>query len=276
MKAVNNNTYEQVYNVREDENITSHVVKTICILEQRGLLIAGFSQADELLTMHYTGYNKNRPVWELDFFEHIFNHGSLLADKDKIKGVFICSHKQLIVPHELFDEYEAPGWLKSIHFIEPKDVIESYVLESDKACYVQAAPLSIAQLVKINFKKTGILPLAFYHFKGEHNVSLQMQCCLTNDQAIVTLHNYSQLLWHQVFDYTSAEDIAYNINHYCRENNMNPATLNICCNAVTGAEYDIINSLTQYFNGIKAGDGQEITGRWAPAISLANQLLSCV
>jgi hypothetical protein len=104
---VNYNTKEQVYNVRENDALAAQVASVICVLVQRGLLIAGFSVTNELLTMQYNGYNRNRPVWELDFFEHIFANEDILAEKGKIKGVFISSDKNLVVPEELFNEEEA-------------------------------------------------------------------------------------------------------------------------------------------------------------------------
>ncbi len=97
----NSNTYEQVYNVTEDESLLSKVGIVIGVLVQRGLLVAGFSTTKELLTMHYTGYNKSRPVWALDFFEHLFSNEPVLAGREKVKSMFICSEKNLIVPDAL-------------------------------------------------------------------------------------------------------------------------------------------------------------------------------
>ena len=152
MATVTNNIYEQIYNVQEDETIPSRVAFVICVLVQRGLLVAGFSVSKELLTLHYTGYNKTKPVWELSFFEHLFSQEPLLVAKEKVKAVFICSNKNLIVPDALYEEKDAQNWLKHIYFIEQKDVIESFRLEDDKASYLHAVPLSISELIKINFK----------------------------------------------------------------------------------------------------------------------------
>jgi len=276
MKAVNNNTYEQVYNVQEDESVMSGVALVICVLVQRGMLVAGFSINRELLTLHYTGYNKNKPVWEINFFEHMFAQEPLFAVREKVKGVFICSNKNLIIPDALYEENEAKNWVKHIHYIEQKDVIEAYQLEEDKAKYLLAAPLNITELIKINFRKAAVLPLPIYHFGNSNKQSLYLQCIVTAEQVCATLHNYSQLLWHRLFDYTCAEDIAFEIRQLCMENNISPSKISLRCNAVSAAEFDVINELSQYFPGLRAGNGRSIGSRWDPAIYLAEQLITCV
>lgn len=276
MTASNNNIYEQVYNVREDETLSSRIALVVCLLIPRGIFTAGFSISKELLTIHYSGYSKNKPVWALDFFEQIFATEPLLAAREKVKGVFVSNNKHLIVPDELFSEKEAKKWLGSIFFIEPRDVVNIFPLENDKAQYLYSFPVDIAELIKINFKKAPVVPLAFHHFNMEQVQNLYLQCTISSDQAVATLHNYSQLLWHKVFDYSCAEDIAYELKLLCRENYIDAAKLNIVCNAPSVSEYPVINELTQYFTSIKAGNGLTIHDRWDPAISLANQLFECV
>jgi hypothetical protein len=276
MASPNTNTYEQVYNVREDDSLTSRVALVVCVLVQRGLYVAGFSISKELLTIHYAGYSKNKPVWALDYFEQLFASEPLLAVREKVKGVFINSDRNLIVPDELYNEKDARNWLGKIFFIEQQDKISVFPLENEKASFLQAIPLNISELVRINFKKAEILPLQAYLFGERKAQSLHLQLCISSEQVIATLHNYSQLLWNHVFDYSCAEDIAYAIKLLCKENYIDAAKLNINCNALAGTEYDIINELSQYFPNIKAGNGLSIHARWDPAISLANQLLECV
>jgi len=272
-----NNIYEQVYNVSEDEGLMSRIAQVICVVAPRGLFVAGFGGSKELLTIHYTGYNKNRPVWALDFFEHLFANESLLAaHRDKVKGVFISSDRSLIVPDALYDEAEAKKWLKRIFFIERTDVISIKRLDVDNANYLYATPLNITELIRINFKKAATLPLCTYHFRDTQQKSLYLQCCVVNDQACVTLHNYSQLLWHRQFSFSVAEDIAYEIKHLCVENNISPGKVSMTCDAISASEFNVVSELSQYFQNIKSGDGRAIHSRWDPAIALSNQLLACV
>ncbi len=270
------NTNEQVYNLHEDESLSSQVAQVICILLQRGMLTAGFTADKELLMLHYSGYNNHKPVWELDFFEHIFLQEPLLAAKEKVKGVFVLSDKNLVIPNDLYDENEAGNWLGHVHFIEPNDVILSYSLDDDNAQYLFAVPLSITELVKINFKKAALLPFPVYCFKNTNKQGLYLQCCITGEQLCATLHNYSQLLWHRIFEYSSAEDIAFSINQLCIENHISSSDVSFNCNATSAAEYDTLNELSQYFPTIKNGSGATIHTRWDGAICLAQQLLACV
>ncbi len=274
--TANNNTFEQVYNVQEDDNLSSGVALVICVLVQRGMVVAGFSITKELLTIHYTGYNKTKPVWDLDFFEHLLSQEPLLAVREKVKGVFICTDKNLVVPDALYEEKDAKSWLRHIHFVEAKETIEIFPLEEDKARYMHAVPVHITELMKINFKKVPVLPLALYQFRHTRQQSLYLQCCLTNEQVCATLCNYSQLLWHRVFDYTCAEDIAFEIKHLCMQNNISPSKITMMCNTVSAAEYGILNDLSQYFPGIKSGNGRTMSDNWDASTSLAYQLLECV
>lgn len=275
MDAPASNIYEQVYNVSEDETLMSRVALVVCVLVERGLFAAGFSINRELLTIHYTGYNKNKPVWDLDFFEHLMMQEPLLNVREKVKGVLVCSNKNLVVPDALYDEKEAKAWLRHLHFIEAKDNIDIYPLEDDKSVYLHAVPLHISELIKINFRKATLLPLCIYHFKNIRQQSLHLQFCITSDQVCVTLHNYSQLLWHRVFSYTTPEDIVYEIKHFCMENNISPSKIAFRCDALSAAEYEVIKALTHYLTGIRSGKGA-INGNWDASISLAQQLLTCV
>jgi hypothetical protein len=271
-----NNTFEQVYNVREDDTLSSKVALIIVVVVQRGLMLAGFSINKELLTIHYKGYNKNKQVWDLDFFEYLLSQEPLLTVREKVKGIFIASDKTLIVPDALYDEKEAKNWLRHIHHVDIKETIESHPLENDKARYLHAVPVKIMELLKINFKKVPALPLAVYQFRNARQQSLFLQCCITGEQVCATLHNYSQLLWHRIFDYSCAEDIAYMIKHLCAENNISPSKISLSCNTLTAAEYHSLNELSQYFPIIKSGNGRTLTGSWDAPVSLAHQLLECV
>jgi len=276
MAAKNVNTNEQVYNAYEHESLETLLASVICILMPRGIWVAGFSSTKEVLTLHHTSYNANKPIWELDFFEHVIVQEPLFTAREKIKGVFIANDKNIVIPDELYSEEHAENWMRHIHFIETKDVITHYPLPVENAQYLLAVPLGITELIKINFKKAEVLPLPVYQFKRANKQSLYLQCCITNEQVYATLHNYSQLLWHKVFDYTCAEDIAYAIKLLCVENNISPSDISMNCDAVSAAEYNVINELSQYFPGLKDGNGNTITSRWDPAICLAQQLIACV
>jgi hypothetical protein len=271
----NYNTNEQVYNVRENEALLTQVASVVCVLVQRGLFIAGFSVTNELLTIQYSGYNRNRPVWELDFFEHIFSNETILAEKDKVRGVFINSDKSLIVPEELYMEEAAKTWLGKIHFVEKSDIISNYPVNDENATFVHATPVNITELVKIHFRQAQVLPLAMYQLRNPNKRPLSMQLCVTSEQVCVAVHRAGQLQWHKVFGFSSAEDIAYSLNLFCKENNIDAAGLHVTCGALSASEYDRINELTQYFPGIRTNNGP-INSVWHPAISLSQQLLSCV
>lgn len=275
MATASKNTFEQVYNVREESDLSSKVSYVICAILQRGIMVAGFSATKELLIIHYTGYNSNKPIWEIDFFEYLISQEALFTNKEKVKAVFICSEKNFVVPDDLYEEKAAKDWLKRIHFVESRDVTDAFHLEDDKARYVHAVSQGILELIKINFRKATVQPMSLYQFRNTKKMSLQLHGFITNEQVSLTLHNYSQLLWHKIFDYSCAEDIAYGIKHFCMENNISPSKIAFKCDAVSAAEFDTLNALSQYFPGLRSGKGV-IETKWDATISLALQLFECV
>ena len=275
MGTENQNIYRQVYNAREDEQILSWTEYVTCVFTRRGLLAAAFNSGNELLSMHYAGYGKERPVWELDFFEPLFAQEPLLVKHDLITKVFFCSEQNLVVPDELYNKEEAENWLKHIHFIEPSDTIEHYHLKEQKANYVYAIPHNIRELVRINCKKATVMPLPAYQFSHKSTQHTYLQCFMSGEQACVSLYHLNLLIWHRVFDYSTAEDIAYEIRVVCREHKIAADKLTVACNAMSATEYAIANELSQYFSAITTGDGHSIKSLWSPALSLIKQLQSC-
>jgi hypothetical protein len=275
MAAINNkNTNQQVYNVREDEQLLSQIAHVTCLLMQRGLWIAGYNDNKELLTIHFNSHSNNKPVWEIDFFEHLFGNEPLLAAKDKVKAVFICSGRDMVVPNELYNNAEATAWLKKVHFVENTDEVIVTPLQNEKAQHLMAVPNTIPALIKINFRNAAILPFPMHHFSNSGGGDLKVHCAILPAQAYVTVHNNNQLLWYQLFDYTVSDDIAYNIKHFLRENNIESEGIAIICDATTRAEFEILRDLQRYFYCTTADSGK-ISARWDASISLANQLLSC-
>lgn len=267
---------EQVYNLHEDSTLLSSVASVICVLVPRGLLLAGFDEAGEVLALHFSGYGDHRPIWQLDFFEHLFSTEPLLAVKSKVKGVFLSSHKTMVVPQELYTEQEAKAWLNKVFQQEPIERFGMAEVAKDKVVIAHMVPTHISELARINFKNVKELPLMASNFAGKDAQSLQLCCCFTGNDAILTLHNYSQLLWHTVTPYSSAADIAYLVMHHCKLNYIDHNKLSVVCNTMQGTEFEMLNELSRYFPGLRSGEGEPIANRWEPVIALANRLKSCV
>ena len=268
------NIYRQVYNVREDEHLLAETDNVTCVLSRRGLLAAAYSASNELLSIHYAAYGKERPVWELDFFEQLFAQEPLLVRQDKIKKVFVLTSSNLIIPEELYDAHEAKAWFDQIHFSELNDSLEHYQLQKENAWYVYSIPHGINELVKINCRSAAVMPLPTYQLSGKTNQT-SIQCFITCEQACVTIHNNNKLLWHRVFDYAAAEDIAYEIRLICKEQKLNADKLTISCDTMSATEYATANALSQYFTAITDGIQQSIKGLWQPTLSFVKQLATC-
>ena len=276
MANANNSLLEQVYNVREDDQLLSQVAHVVCVLIPRGFMAAGFGTDRQLLTIHFRGYNNKKPVWDLDFFEQLTQQEPLLAAKEKVKGVFMGNTKFLVVPDELYQQNDANEWMRRLFFIEPGEIITPYRSGNYAPVYVQAMPVNITELVKINYRKADIAPLPLHHLQAPESTGIYAHCCIIPGSAFITLFSNGRLLWHNCIPCVSGEDIAFAIKQYCQQNNMDAAAIAMHCDALAGAEFPIINELTQYFKGITTGKGETISGRWDASASLAQQLLACV
>lgn len=274
MAATNNNTNQQVYNVREDERLLTDVAHVVCVLMQRGLWIAGYDSNKQLLTIHFNSASNNKAIWQIDFFEHLFGNEPLLSAKDKIRAVFISSGRDIIVPDDLFSEAEATSWLKKVHFLERTDEVIVTKLWGENAHHVMAVPNTIPALIKINFTNAAILPFPMHHFNDRGQGKLKVHCAVLPAQAYITVHNNSQLLWHQLVDYIGAEDIVFHIKNFLRQNDIESDNITVICDAATRAEFEILREVSRYVYCVTA-DGNKISARWDASISLANQLLSC-
>lgn len=275
MGTENQNIYRQVYNAREDEHLLSETDNVTCVLTRRGLLAAAYNAGKELLSIHYAAYGKERPIWEIDFFEQLFAQEPLLIRQDRINKVFFHNSINLIVPEELYDVQEAENWLNSIHYTEPNDSIVHHHMNKEKAYYLYNIPHGINELVKINCRNATVAPLAVYQFEGNSNQQTRLQCFLTNEQACVTLHHNNTLLWHRIFDYANATDIAYETRLVCAEHKINADKIIVQCNTLSATEYAVTNDLSQFFSSITDGEGQFIKALWGPTLSLVKQLAAC-
>lgn len=276
MASVNKqNNYEQVYNVSEDPAVLSQATLSLCVIMPRGVWVAAYNGKSELVSIHYTGYSKRKPVWQTEFYEQLFATEPLLAKKDQVAGVFLCTEKNMIVPDALYDAEEAKNWLARLHMVEPGEMVQAFALPEEKTQYVLAVPVNIIELIKINFKRAKTLPFAYYQLNGHADDGLHAYCCVTPEQVCISVYNDQKLQWHRIADFSVNESLAFNIKHYCREHGIDDAAMQVHCTVATAVEYDTMNGLSHHYPTVW-GKGEKPKSRWVPAISLANQLLSCV
>jgi hypothetical protein len=179
------------------------------------------------------------------------------------------------VPGELYDKVAAAEWFRAIHFAEKNDAILDHVVTGDALHYTWAMPVYISKLFSINCPRAVVLPLALYQLTQHSGQREQLQCFVGAEQACVSWYKNNQLFWHKVFDYASAEDIAYEIRLVCEEHKINASRLDMALNTMSGREYPVANGLSQYFNSVYTGNGKAIRSVWDPSVSLFQQLLSC-
>jgi Protein of unknown function (DUF3822) len=277
MSTENNyNPFLQSYDVPSSDVLSHTVGSCICVFIPRGVLVAAFNSQHELMTIHYSGYEKTQSVWNMEFLDKVLAEEPLLKDTDKVRGVFYFTEKNMIVPKSLYKDNLAQQWFCTAHFLEHDETLEACMLESDDAIYLYAIPAYLKKMVDVNFPNAVAYPLALYQFRNPPRIGLSLQSCITDDQVCCTLHLDGKLLWHRIFDYASAEDIVYEGKYLCRENNYFATKLTILFNSLTGSEFGILSEYSQYYPSVKSGQGNRIYSFWDAPAALAQQLISCV
>lgn len=265
------------YNVHEGDTLMSQVAKTICILQPRGLTVAGFSEHGDLLMIRYGDYNRTLPMWILDFYEHRFIDEPLLQRPENVIATFVASDKYLVIPEPVYDEIEAVKWLNKLFFVEGNEVLSVHRLAEDKARYMYTYPGTMKSLVGRYFVNSKLLPLSSYQFYKPYKADSSLQCTITQEHVVATLYKNRLLHWHQVFAYENGEDIAYQLKLLCKQLRINPDAVDMQCTVAYRGLNPIMNDVAQYFPNIRENEATETPhGRqWAGTISLLQQLYAC-
>lgn len=276
-QVTNTGQSQQVYKVHSGEGLMMQVARVIFVLMPRGISIAGFSERGDLLVIHYNEYKKSLPPWILDFFEHEFLNDSLLASPHKVMGAFIASDKNMLIPEVLFNEAEATKWFHQLNFVEGNENISVHELREDKAYYMYSWPAAVKSLINRYFSKAKVLPFASYQFYKPFKSECSLQCSLTNDEVFATLYKNRTLFWHQVFDYQTAEDVAYKLKHVLQHHEIADRDVTIQCTVANKNMATLITELTQYFPDIKDGSSNVVASdrSWTATVYLLQQLYAC-
>ena len=266
------------YRANEHDTVLSEVCDIYCVLMPRALLIAGFSEDGQVVLVRYNSYAATDPPWVPGFFEHEFITEKLLGVPQQVKALFIGSCEELIIPNALYEERAARTWMESLQAICPDDVLYSHTLESADARYTFAVPARIDKLLHRYFGHTHIIPVAAYQFyKPNASAKYLLQCFITQDTVIATLHSGGKLLWHQQFGYSTIEDIAWQAAHLCRELHIQRIDLRLECTLLSEDRYELIPELERFFPKIKWYSNDSIDkGPWTPVLYLLQQLYACV
>ena len=127
------------------------------------------------------------------------------------------------------------------------------------------------------FSKAKIYPFSTYQFYKPYKSEASLQCCITNEQVYATLYNNRNLAWHQIFNYETAEDIAYHIKLHCQQNNIDSERMSFQCTMTSKGLNNTLSELTKYFPELKDGSGNVGTNdrNWTGTIYLLQQLYAC-
>ncbi|MBA3828285.1 MAG: DUF3822 family protein [Taibaiella sp.] len=267
---------QQVYSPAGNLNI-QQISEVICGVFSNGMLSAAFGYNKELLSIRYNGADKELGPWPLAFYQQQLAGDPFLAKRELVSNIFIGTDKYMLVPEQLYDEKSAVDWLKSIHFIEATDAINVQYFSEEKANYLYAWPAEIKTLLQDNFKNAKVMPFAAYQFRKPLKAGYTLICCITDSEVYGTMYNNKTLKWHQVFPYTTAEDISYHIKSLCKHYKVASYQLVFQCSVLAAALNPLLYDLAEYFNNVIDKSAKDpVKGEWSNAVQLVQLMQSCV
>lgn len=261
----------KVYTANNDSALMSQVSKAVCILLPGSFTLAGYNDKGVVLVINQ--YSNIGKPWEPDYLQEQLQNKSLQSLFKKVAAVFVGYDKHLLVPKQLYNQAEAEQWMRKLHFVEADEVVMHTRLRDDKTWMLHTLPLSLTYLLENKFPKAKVLPLAAYQFYKNMNGSL-VECCITDKDVYATCYIDKQLVWHQVFDYQSAEDIAYKFRLMLQEQNTVGEELGLRCSVCSPQLSNVVKDLKAYFPKLTDGEGAE--REWRESLYLLSQVYKCV
>lgn len=267
----------KTYNVVEGDALLAQVSKIICVILPKGFVIGGFSDRGDMLMIRYNDYPKDLHDWVPDFFDHRFAEEPLLQRPELVVAIYVLSHKNMLVPNNLYDPVTASTWLKKIFFIEESESIDQFNIQEEKATYLFAWPSAIKGLAARYCPNARFLPLGAFQFTQLYKAESAFQIALTGNMVAATYYKHRTLQWHQAFQYQTVEDIAYKLLQVCKEFNQPIDEVEVFYTTAFNDLNRVADDLTQYIPNIKAMEaGVMVTNPdWASTVSLFQRLYTC-
>lgn len=266
-----------VYQAHERDTLLSEVVASVCILFPSALTIAGFGADGTVLLIKNTINSQPGTEWDASFPEHEFVNEPLLAMPSQLKAVFIAGEHTMPIPDALYDADALALWMNSLHHVPANSILDTYSAAADKLHYAYLVPEPIHNIITRYFSAATILPAAAYQlYKVKKREEAHIQCLISDNTVMATLRYGGQLLWHQVFNYTVPEDIAWQFTHIAKSHQVHPIDLNIEATATSDRHADLLRELETFFPKIAWSQRQlKHESPWEPAIFLMQQLYAC-
>lgn len=258
------------------ETVLSEVASVICVLMPRAFLVAGFSEEGQVMMARYNSYAATDAAWDASFFEHEFMTETLLGVPQQVKAIFVGSEEAMLIPETLYEARAAREWMAKLQTICPSDVLHTYKAETPAAQYAFALPAPLDKLLHRYFGETPVLPVAAYQFYKPAKSGSLLQCLITQDTVVASLHQIGRLIWHRQFDYGTVEDIAWQIARLCRELHIPRIDLNLQATVICDSCFGLLPELERYFPKIRwSASGPTDASDWVPVCYLLQQLYVC-
>jgi hypothetical protein len=272
---INNHIVRRQYLAHKGEDLLSQVQKVVCLVTPNSFISAGYHPSGEVLLVNSA--RQDRFAWDAKFVEYELLNDVLFAAPELIKSIFVASTKNMMIPDELFQDKEtAQLWLQKIYHCEANEELNVTHFDSNQLYCTYAFERSIQEVFDRYTTNVKVLPLTLTHFKNK--MSDVVQCTIVDGFAKATLHHKNQLLWHQTFEYETAEDILYQLTAACQEHQIDIQEYLLSFTTASIEEYPIFKGLKQYFPNFKStktGIADIIAPEWSSTVFLFQQLYGC-
>jgi hypothetical protein len=267
---------QRSYRANEHDTLLSEVDGVLCVLFPKAVLAAGFNGEGRAVVAHHRASPPQHPAWHPAFFEQQFMSETLLGVPQQIKAVFAAGEEAMLIPAPLFEPKTAQHWIQKLNASCPTDVLHHGRLAQPEAEYAFTMSAAMDKLLHRYFGDTPVRALPAYQFFKPAKAQYLMQCLVYGGRAVASLHRMGHLMWHQQFECTSAEDLAWQALLLCRELHIPRIDLELELTMASDASFDLATELERYFPKIKwTRNAAADDGAWAPALFLLQQLYAC-
>jgi len=226
-----------------------------------GFSMAAFNGENTPL-MVQTYLTRKRPdhLW---MKELIRQDGFLKRHARKVSKVWLSEERNLLVPHDIYEENDAESWLRKFHYLSPDESLLHFNLEGVLGANI-LFPISedLKVFLTYEFPKAVFAPLsrqAFLPDEKESPVGAQMVCLPR--EVILTLSHNGQFIYHLVYPYESPQNIIYKIALVLEEKGMSQEQVTaIRFSGIAPFWNNIIHELSPYFSlSVPSQDTTEMT-----------------
>jgi hypothetical protein len=241
------------YNTEGDA--LSEIINVQLLLWSQGLCISGHDAQGNTLIAKAFAYESRMADHVLNT---VFMNEPLLAGPQPIHKIWIATDRNIIIPQHLYQQPLAEAWLPKVHFVETDEIILHQLLTTPNATAVYPLKQNLQTAFEQFFPEANIH--LFIHLNkdcGTNAKDFNAHLVLLGSTAILSIEHQGKLLAQQQFNYSSINDLAYQIGLAAQHHNVAQNEVGVFVSGILTDLTQASNELQTYFAHTQLCDESE-------------------